>query len=130
MEALSVVSQLSEVRSSGYNICLLTGYELAEEARLTTGCAILDSALRGGVPTCGIVEISGESGSGKTQLCLQLSLTAQWPASSCGLAAGECVTVRSGLQYKGEGGDIGPNTTTIMNSNINVFIYFAVVKML
>ena len=42
--------------------------------------------LRGGVPTGSLTELCGESTSGKTQLCLQLLLTSQLPASSGGLA--------------------------------------------
>lgn len=41
--------------------------------------------LLGGIPRQGITEISGESGCGKTQLSLQLSLIAQLPSSKGGL---------------------------------------------
>jgi len=37
----------------------------------------------------GITEVSGESASGKTQLCLQLSLTVQLSQDSGGLHAGK-----------------------------------------
>lgn len=53
--------------------------------RLTTGSVNLDKALCGGLLTSGITEIFGESGSGKSQLCMQLSLTAQLPVSLGGL---------------------------------------------
>ncbi|KAF4519315.1 hypothetical protein B566_EDAN005255 [Ephemera danica] len=56
--------------------------------RLTTGCDKLNSALCGGLPVGRLIELSGQSGCGKTQLCLQLSLTAQWPADCAGLDAG------------------------------------------
>ncbi|XP_046673247.1 DNA repair protein XRCC3 [Homalodisca vitripennis] len=56
--------------------------------RLSTGCSQLDSFLQGGVLTRGITELSGQSGCGKTQLCLQLALTVQLPTTSCGLDAG------------------------------------------
>jgi len=36
----------------------------------------------------GVTEVSGESGSGKTQLCLQLSLTVQLSPDNGGLNAG------------------------------------------
>lgn len=36
--------------------------------KLSTGCPLLDAALGGGIPTCGITEISGEAGSGAPQL--------------------------------------------------------------
>lgn len=56
--------------------------------RLSTGCLKLDEVLNGGLPTRGIIEISGESGSGKSQLCMQLSLTVQYPLQSGGLNGG------------------------------------------
>jgi hypothetical protein len=43
----------------------------------------------GGIPSQGITEIAGESGSGKTQICLQLCLTVQLPKSSGGLNGGK-----------------------------------------
>ncbi|OMO61332.1 hypothetical protein CCACVL1_23600 [Corchorus capsularis] len=55
--------------------------------KCTTGCPILDGLLRGGIPCNSITEIVAESGSGKTQICLQLSLHAQLPVSHGGLAA-------------------------------------------
>ncbi|XP_021717298.1 DNA repair protein XRCC3 homolog [Chenopodium quinoa] len=42
-----------------------------------TGCPTIDSLLMGGIPTGVVIEIYGESGSGKTQLCLQLCLVCQ-----------------------------------------------------
>eukprot|EP00037_Helgoeca_nana_P008828 m.78096 g.78096 ORF g.78096 m.78096 type:complete len:302 (+) comp19170_c0_seq2:542-1447(+) len=53
---------------------------------LTTGCAILDGILRGGIRARGITEIVGESASAKTQLCLQLAVTVQLPVEAGGLA--------------------------------------------
>jgi RecA/RadA recombinase len=47
----------------------------AGHGRLTLGCPILDAAMRGGVPTRCITELTGESTASKTQLCLQMLLT-------------------------------------------------------
>ncbi|WOG96857.1 hypothetical protein DCAR_0416195 [Daucus carota subsp. sativus] len=55
--------------------------------KCTLGCPILDQFLAGGVPCGSITELSGESGSGKTQLALQLLLSAQLPLSLGGLSA-------------------------------------------
>lgn len=45
---------------------------------ITVGCKLIDQILGGGLKVAGgITELSGESGSGKTQLCLQLALMAQ-----------------------------------------------------
>ena len=43
---------------------------------LPLGCPELDALLAGGIPRRGITELAGESGSGKTQLCLQIALEA------------------------------------------------------
>lgn len=53
--------------------------------KCTLGCPILDEFLAGGIPCGSITELSGESGSGKTQLSLQLLLCAQLPLSLGGL---------------------------------------------
>lgn len=56
--------------------------------KLTLGCQILDSFLRGGILSQGITEVTGESSSGKTQICLQLCLTVQLPVERGGLGGG------------------------------------------
>ncbi|KAK6159095.1 hypothetical protein DH2020_006409 [Rehmannia glutinosa] len=55
--------------------------------KLTLGCPILDRFLGGGIPCDTITEIFAESGTGKTQLSLQLLLAAQLPISRGGLSA-------------------------------------------
>ncbi|CAI0391933.1 unnamed protein product [Linum tenue] len=55
--------------------------------KLTLGCPVMDRCLAGGIPCESITEIVAESGSGKTQLCLQLALLAQLPPSLGGLSA-------------------------------------------
>ncbi|KAH7942186.1 hypothetical protein HPB49_021784 [Dermacentor silvarum] len=54
----------------------LTAKTLSEPPRLSLGCPVLDEYLDGGPSTRGLIELCGESGSGKTQLCLQTSLAA------------------------------------------------------
>lgn len=56
--------------------------------RISTGCAVIDEIIRGGVPINGITEIVGASGVGKTQLCLQLSLMTQFPVEYGGINKG------------------------------------------
>ena len=56
--------------------------------RLSLGCQILDGFLRGGILREGITEITGESSSGKTQICLQLCLSVQLPQELGGLGGG------------------------------------------
>lgn len=71
-----------------------TAYEMYRKAqnRLTTGCPLLDQYLEGGFIPKILMEIAGTSGSGKSQLCLQLSLSAQLP-HHCGGYAGRTVYV-------------------------------------
>jgi DNA repair protein RadA len=47
--------------------------------RCTTGSAKLDSFLKGGIETQAITEIAGEFGSGKSQICYTLCVTANMP---------------------------------------------------
>jgi len=53
--------------------------------RCTTGSSRLDGILGGGVETGAITEFIGEFGSGKTQICMTLSVTAQQPHEQGGL---------------------------------------------
>ena len=43
----------------------------------STGCPIIDKTLGGGIRLGQITELYGESGCGKTQLCIQMSLEVQ-----------------------------------------------------
>lgn len=56
--------------------------------KITTGIRALDSILNGGFELGSIVELAGEYGSGKTQLCHQLSVTVQLPVDKGGLMGG------------------------------------------
>lgn len=52
--------------------------QLTDLKSITVGCKLIDQILGGGLKVAGgITELSGESGSGKTQLCLQVALMAQ-----------------------------------------------------
>ncbi|XP_071789237.1 DNA repair protein XRCC3-like [Asterias amurensis] len=57
-------------------------------ATVSTGCAVLDEFLNGGILTRGITEIAGESAAGKTQLCMQLCLSVQRSVENGGLGGG------------------------------------------
>ncbi|HJX23344.1 MAG TPA: DNA repair and recombination protein RadA [Candidatus Bathyarchaeia archaeon] len=61
-------------------------YERKKSAlRLTTGSKNLDSIIGGGVETQTILEIIGEFGSGKSQICLTLSALCQLPRDKGGI---------------------------------------------
>ena len=55
--------------------------------RLTLGSNNLNKLLGGGIETQAITEFVGEYGSGKSQLCMRLSITAQLPHKDGGLEA-------------------------------------------
>ena len=62
---------------------------MRDPKHITLGCQTLDNFLGGGVPVQGITEVTGQSGSGKTQVALQLSLCAQLPPAFGGMGKGE-----------------------------------------
>ncbi|XP_064484284.1 DNA repair protein XRCC3-like [Ornithodoros turicata] len=84
---------------------------------ISLGCDIIDRFLGGGIPVHGITEISGESSSGKTQICLQLSIMALLTAASTSHAVYICTEdrfpdkrLRQMLQERGETGtDLSDN---------------------
>jgi DNA repair protein RadA len=53
--------------------------------KLTTGCSSLDRLLNGGIETQSLTEFYGEFGTGKSQICHQLCVTAQLPKEMGGL---------------------------------------------
>lgn len=57
--------------------------------RLSFACPVLDRLMRGGLPLRGITELAGESAAGKTQFCLQLCLSVQYPRENGGLSSGK-----------------------------------------
>ncbi|XP_041069845.1 DNA repair protein XRCC3 isoform X3 [Carcharodon carcharias] len=59
-----------------------------QNRKLSMGCPVLDLLLGGGIPLMGITEIVGESSAGKTQICMQLCLSVQFPSSYGGQDAG------------------------------------------
>ena len=56
--------------------------------RCSTGSKALDELLLGGIETQAVTEFYGEFGSGKSQICHTLCVTARQPTSSCGLDSG------------------------------------------
>uniref|UniRef100_A0A2C9LZQ0 RecA family profile 1 domain-containing protein n=1 Tax=Biomphalaria glabrata TaxID=6526 RepID=A0A2C9LZQ0_BIOGL len=58
--------------------------------KLSTACRTIDSILRGGILSGVLTEITGESGCGKTQLCLQLCISVQFNKERAGGAVFIC----------------------------------------
>ena len=59
--------------------------------KLSTGSSCLDAVLGGGLVYPSLVEIAGDSGTGKTQLCLQLAVSAQMPVDLGGVGLNRSV---------------------------------------
>jgi len=76
----------------GFNTA--TAYlKLREEMiKITTGSAVLDALLRGGIETGSITELIGEFKSGKTQFCHTIAVSSQLPVSLGG-AAGKVIYI-------------------------------------
>ncbi|KAK9879575.1 hypothetical protein WA026_006640 [Henosepilachna vigintioctopunctata] len=66
-------------------IKFLTANLLKEFEILSLGCSNIDKLLKGGFRSNVLNEIAGDSGSGKTQICLVLSLIVQLPKRFGGL---------------------------------------------
>lgn len=61
--------------------CLTLYSQASTIGKLSLGCPVLDSALGGGLPRQGLTEIAGEAGVGKSQICMQLLLSAALPSN-------------------------------------------------
>jgi len=105
IEAIAVTPprELMEKTNIGFNTILkiqeaarqmiATDFKTAQEfyekrqtmKKCTTGSKKLDEILGGGIETQALTEFIGEYGSGKTQICLMLSVTAQLPYEKGGL---------------------------------------------
>jgi DNA repair protein RadA len=74
---------------SRLSIQFVTAEELLEKrqaiSKITVGCDSLNELLGGGVETQAITELTGEFGSGKTQICFTLCATVQIPTEEGGL---------------------------------------------
>jgi DNA repair protein RadA len=88
----ATAEKLIEAARKSIAITFVRGDELVKlrsiVRRLTTGCASLDQLLGGGVETQSITEFYGEFGTGKSQICQQLCVTAQLPLDKGGLEGG------------------------------------------
>jgi DNA repair protein RadA len=94
LSSYETASRLQEVAKKlvGYDDRVLTAGQLLhvieqEQPKLTTGVKGLDELLGGGLYPVEIYEFAGEYGTGKTQICHQLSVTVQLPEEKGGLNA-------------------------------------------
>uniref|UniRef100_A0A8D2KU84 X-ray repair cross complementing 3 n=1 Tax=Varanus komodoensis TaxID=61221 RepID=A0A8D2KU84_VARKO len=120
---------------------VLTALQLFQDenhgsTRLSLGCPVLNTFLRGGIPLTGITEIAGESSAGKTQIGLQLCISVQYPYCYGGLESGaayictEDVFPNKRLQQLIEQqsklrGDIPPEVVQKMKFGNSIFVEHA-----
>jgi DNA repair protein RadA len=85
-------AEISVAAREMLNIRFQTAEELLAQrkniTRLTTGSKALDDLLGGGVESQAILELIGEFGSGKTQICHTLCATVQFPIEQNGVGGG------------------------------------------
>jgi DNA-repair protein XRCC3 len=92
---LALLAQRNTAHVSAHNALDL--YRAAGNSpKLLIGCKPIDSLLRGGFRPGQIVEICGEAGSGKSQLCMQLALQCLLPPSLGGLSGSAIVIFTEG----------------------------------
>jgi len=86
---LATAQRIIKAAREALDIRIKTALELKKERavvkKITTGSKNLDALLGGGVETKTISEFFGEYGTGKTQICLQLSVNVQLPPEKGGL---------------------------------------------
>ncbi|GAB6147648.1 DNA repair and recombination protein RadA [Stetteria hydrogenophila] len=89
--SLPAAAKIVKAAREALDIRFKTAKELKEERlrvrKITTGSKNLDELLGGGVETNTITEFYGEYGTGKTQICHQLSVNVQLPEDKGGLNA-------------------------------------------
>ncbi|RLI36974.1 DNA repair and recombination protein RadA, partial [Candidatus Bathyarchaeota archaeon] len=83
------ILKIQEAARSMITVDFKTAQELYEKRKAmrkcTTGSSSLDRILGGGIETQALTEFIGQYGSGKTQICMMLSVTAQLPYEKGGL---------------------------------------------
>ncbi|RLG85785.1 MAG: DNA repair and recombination protein RadA [Thermoprotei archaeon] len=86
---ITTVQRMINAARSALNLGFKTALELKKERmslpKITTGSRNLDNLLGGGVEVKNMTEFFGEFGSGKTQICHQLSVNVQLPPEKGGL---------------------------------------------
>ena len=83
--AQKIIKEAREALDIRFKTALEVKKERMNTKKLTTGSHNLDSLLGGGIETRTMTELFGEFGSGKTQICHQLSVNVQLPIEKGGL---------------------------------------------
>jgi DNA repair protein RadA len=121
---LSTAQRIIKEARAALDIRFKTALEIKKERmgvkKITTGSQALDGLLGGGIETRTMTEFFGEFGSGKTQLCHQLSVNVQLPTEKGGLL-GKAVYIDTEGTFRWEriesmAKGIGLDVDTVMNN--------------
>jgi DNA repair protein RAD51 len=91
-KADKILDQASKLVPMGFTTATEFHQRRSEIITISTGSALLDQLLGGGIETGSITEIFGEFRTGKTQLCHTLAVICQLP-SDMGGAEGKCLYI-------------------------------------
>jgi len=86
--ATGILQKVRELVGLGFMTALELFEERQRSQRITTGSKNLDKLLGGGIETQALTEFIGEYGAGKSQICMQLCVTAQQSPEQGGLGGG------------------------------------------
>lgn len=84
--AQRIIKEAREALDIRFKTALEVKKERMNVRKITTGSQALDGLLGGGIETRTMTELFGEFGSGKTQICHQLSVNVQLPPEKGGLS--------------------------------------------
>ncbi|BCU67355.1 DNA repair and recombination protein RadA [Sulfolobales archaeon HS-7] len=121
---ITVAQKIIKEAREALDIRFKTALELKQERqnikKITVGSQSLDGLLGGGIETRTMTEFFGEYGSGKTQICLQLSVNVQLPNDKGGLE-GKAVYIDTEGTFRWERIEAiargsGLDTDTVMNN--------------
>jgi len=100
-----VASRIISQARQGVDVEFMSGLEMLEKRKLvrkiTTSSKTLDDLLGGGIETMSITEFYGEYGTGKSQICHQLSVNVQLPPERGGID-GSCLYIDTENSFRPE----------------------------
>jgi DNA repair protein RadA len=100
-----VASRIISQARQGVDVEFLSGLEMLEKRKMvrrtTTSSKSLDDLLGGGIETMSITEFYGEYGTGKSQICHQLSVNVQLPIEKGGID-GSCLYIDTENSFRPE----------------------------
>jgi len=99
--ARKIIQAAREAMNIGFESAKESLAKRAKMIKITTGSKAIDDLLGGGIESQSITEVYGRFGSGKTQWCFQLCVTAQLPKEKGGLG-GKVIYIDSENSFRPE----------------------------